>query len=425
MSVVKKSLLAILAANLISSQLNCGINNAGAVCGTTSPCCSEYGVCGTTSLHCGGGCQSKYSSPAGLNSENAACFQDRPSVKSQKCKSGVYDFGPSTWIVNTEAWNGDVNQADFTIDNYQNQTENIEIVQGATKMWLRPTSQTTVPGMGVRVSSTSYLNYGFFSVKLRGGSPPGMVTSFISMSDVKDEIDWEFTGGDRLNGQTNIFYKISEGGAIDYTNGARFPVPDWSTTTSEYGVDWSESKIDFLINGQVVRTVLASAGNFPNTPSRIQLAVWDGADGQPEGTRNWAMGGPGFIDWTAGGSQGYYATIEQITIKCAGDTTPTGAPERPAGYTAPTLNNKAMKIAVNGLAGSDYFKIGSALNAAGNSSSSSTTTDSTDSTNTSTGSKATNSTSKNGNSKSEGFKIGTLSNFALFFGATFFYCSIF
>lgn len=34
-----------------------------------------------------------------------------------------------------------------------------------------------------------------------------MVTAFITMSDIKDEIDWEFPGNDTLHGQTNFFWQ--------------------------------------------------------------------------------------------------------------------------------------------------------------------------------------------------------------------------
>lgn len=62
-------------------------------------------------------------------------------------------------------------------------------------------------GIGALLSSTSYLMYGVFTATLSSGYIPGMVTSFISMSDVKDEIDWEFVGGDVHSAQTNFFIK--------------------------------------------------------------------------------------------------------------------------------------------------------------------------------------------------------------------------
>lgn len=35
----------------------------------------------------------------------------------------------------------------------------------------------------------------------------GVVTAFITMSNIKDEIDWEFPGANTTNGQTNFFWQ--------------------------------------------------------------------------------------------------------------------------------------------------------------------------------------------------------------------------
>jgi len=35
----------------------------------------------------------------------------------------------------------------------------------------------------------------------------GVVTAFITMSDIKDEIDWEFPGANTTQGQTNFFWQ--------------------------------------------------------------------------------------------------------------------------------------------------------------------------------------------------------------------------
>lgn len=35
----------------------------------------------------------------------------------------------------------------------------------------------------------------------------GVVTAFITMSDIKDEIDWEFPGAQVTEGQTNYFWQ--------------------------------------------------------------------------------------------------------------------------------------------------------------------------------------------------------------------------
>lgn len=35
----------------------------------------------------------------------------------------------------------------------------------------------------------------------------GVVTAFITMSNIKDEIDWEFPGAKTTQGQTNFFWE--------------------------------------------------------------------------------------------------------------------------------------------------------------------------------------------------------------------------
>jgi len=246
-------------------------------------------------------------------------------------------------LQNADAFNGDIKTADFVVENINN------LVKSGTTATLKltapnPISKST-PGTGIRISSTSYLMYGKFTARLKAGPVGGMVTSFISMSDEKDEIDWEWTGGRDINkAQTNFFIK----GAIDYTKSIAFDTGSSTAETShEYAIEWTESEIKWYIDGKVVRTVFAkdNIGNYPNTPSRIQFAVWDGGAGA-EGTRNWAGG---YIDWNA--AKSYNAVFEYVVIQCAGDAAPTTVPQRPAGFKAPSLTDKAIAVAIPGLPG--------------------------------------------------------------------------
>ena len=83
---------------------------------------------------------------------------------------------------------------------------------------------------GTRLSSTRYVHYGtisatrasfgflsfFFSEKnadpnqcyaVKTGRWAGVVTAFITMSDIRDEIDWEFPGANTTTGQTNYYWQ--------------------------------------------------------------------------------------------------------------------------------------------------------------------------------------------------------------------------
>ena len=42
---------------------------------------------------------------------------------------------------------------------------------------------------------------------VKTGKWGGVVTAFITMSDIKDEIDWEFPGGATTEAQSNFFWQ--------------------------------------------------------------------------------------------------------------------------------------------------------------------------------------------------------------------------
>lgn len=85
----------------------------------------------------------------------------------------------------------------------------------------------TESGGGTLLSSTRYVHYGqitarcecsffqgalqcnfsFRSCPVKTGRWAGVVTAFITMSSIKDEIDWEFPGNQTTTGQTNYFWQ--------------------------------------------------------------------------------------------------------------------------------------------------------------------------------------------------------------------------
>ncbi|KAJ3279694.1 hypothetical protein HK104_001239 [Borealophlyctis nickersoniae] len=194
------------------------------------------------------------------------------------------------------------------------------------------------PAQGVRLSSTRYILYGRITARFSALAVPGAVTTFITMSDRKDEIDVEIVGGSSTSWTTNVsyaavvgqgvklgqvvsvFYKgIEEFGTHDsteqYANGGT------SGQTHEYTIDWRSDRLSWGINNQTVRTIykenstspMTPAGErwFPSTPSLIQFSVWDGGSSTSEGTRTWA-GGP--INW--GSNNVLTAVYDWIDIQC-------------------------------------------------------------------------------------------------------------
>lgn len=140
----------------------------------------------------------------------------------------------------------------------------------------------------------------------------------IFMSDIKDEIDWEFTTANATDAQTNYFgmgqYVATHGQTIK-TNSS-FSVSDWHT----FGVNWQPDQLQWKIDGNVVRTLKKSdaGGYFPRSPSRVQFSTWAGGnETNAQGTIDWS-GGP--IDWSSDEykKNGYYSQeIKQLVVNCA------------------------------------------------------------------------------------------------------------
>ena len=61
--------------------------------------------------------------------------------------------------------------------------------------------------VGTLLSSTHYVWYGKVSATLSTSQGAGVVTAFIMMSDVKDEIDFEFVGTDLQHAQSNYYFQ--------------------------------------------------------------------------------------------------------------------------------------------------------------------------------------------------------------------------
>ena len=64
-----------------------------------------------------------------------------------------------------------------------------------------------VVGKGVRASSSFYVGYGRMEVDVRMAAGSGAVTSVITMSDDRDEIDFEWVGKNTHSVQTNYYYQ--------------------------------------------------------------------------------------------------------------------------------------------------------------------------------------------------------------------------
>ncbi|KAI0173686.1 glycoside hydrolase family 16 protein [Hypoxylon sp. FL1284] len=140
--------------------------------------------------------------------------------------------------------------------------------------------------------SNFYFFFGRTEVHMKAAPGTGIISSIVWSSDVLDEVDWEFLGGNNTHASTNYFGK----GQQDFHNADYHPVDggvqdDYHNYTSV----WNKDTLDWYIDTKLVRTLHAKDANnsmsFPQTPMKLSLGIWAGGDpDQPKGTIEWAGG---------------------------------------------------------------------------------------------------------------------------------------
>ena len=90
------------------------------------------------------------------------------------------------------------------------------------------------------------------------------------MSDIHDEIDWEFFGGNDTKVQSDYFGK---GNTTSYDRATYVDVADATTETHNYTLLWTEASTTWLIDGTAVRTLeyadAVGGSNYPQTPMTV------------------------------------------------------------------------------------------------------------------------------------------------------------
>jgi hypothetical protein len=147
------------------------------------------------------------------------------------------------------------------------------------------------------VKTNFYLFFGQVEVIMQAATGQGVISSMVLESDDLDEVDWEFMGGNNSYVETNYFGK---GNTTTYNRAIYYPVQTPEETFHNYTVDWSAEKLEWYIDGTIVRTLMYADANggkdFPQTPMNLRLGIWAGGDpSEPNGTIEWA-GGP--IDYS-------------------------------------------------------------------------------------------------------------------------------
>ena len=296
------------------------------------PCCSPYGECGSGPT-CVGGCDPRYSFdedsciplPVLVYPFNAVFHHDFLSNKFKiTSKNGRYSTENDNKINNKESMfetpsknipleasmhkKRFIHHSKFLITKSDREAQdmlydydfiysgNTKIDDDSGEILLTMPKYST----GSLIASAREFLYGKATVSLKTGRSQGVVTAIVLMSQVGDEIDFEFLGNQPFDAQTNWYYQTE----LDYTRMQRQPIyTDSYENYHKYGFDWNEERIIWLIDGRPVRTLfkkdtwdpITKHYKYPQTPSRLEIAIWPGGDKDNHpGTIEWA-GGP--IDW--------------------------------------------------------------------------------------------------------------------------------
>lgn len=155
-------------------------------------------------------------------------------------------------------------------------------------------------GDSPRVQSKFYMMFGRFTVIMKAAKGRGIVSSAILQSEALDEVDWEFLGQNTTHVLTNYFGK---GNTSAYDRGQDFRVETAPQDEfRNYTIDWTKDRIQWWLDGQLLRTLLpaqANGGkNYPQTPMNVRLSVWAGGDvkNNDPGVVQWAGGETNFKD---------------------------------------------------------------------------------------------------------------------------------
>ena len=101
--------------------------------------------------------------------------------------------------------------------------------------------------------------YGKITLRMAGIPIAGIVTTFITQSQQKDQINFEIVGVNASQAMTNVYYKgIQEFGVH---NSSEF-VPNIGLANT-YTIDWKSNTIQWSINDVVVRTLNRETSTSP------------------------------------------------------------------------------------------------------------------------------------------------------------------
>lgn len=119
-------------------------------------------------------------------------------VPAPTCRSADYKLTSLDGIIPNTEYLGDASKSTWVSSGTP------KVFQNQVLLTLSEDGQSS---SGTLLATTSYVWYGKISAQMKSSRGVGVVSAFILLSDVKDEIDFEFVGADLQNAQSNYYFQ--------------------------------------------------------------------------------------------------------------------------------------------------------------------------------------------------------------------------
>ncbi|KAI8865508.1 concanavalin A-like lectin/glucanase [Ramicandelaber brevisporus] len=135
------------------------------------------------------------------------------------------------------------------------------------------------------------LRAGRVEVEMAMAAGSGVVSSIVVIDpQSKDELDWEMVGKDVQAAQSMYYVSGQRVDMVAGFHGAKSGGSDLAQSVHTYGLDFTQNKVEWMIDGKSVRSLLdLGVRPFPKKFSQLRIGIWDGSN-----TNGWA----GVVDWT-------------------------------------------------------------------------------------------------------------------------------
>ena len=133
-----------------------------------------------------------------------------------------------------------------------------------------PSACDGLPLASGQLNTAATYGYGLYQVSMQSANATsGTNTAFFTYASNQDEIDIELLSDHNTQISTNFYHKGIEG-VVKIVNLAF----DTSKAMHTYGINWTPTQIQWLVDGTVVATDTSAQYTLPTTPTNLYVSLW-------------------------------------------------------------------------------------------------------------------------------------------------------